>query len=72
MISLSCKIKGHKLSSIQKESIFIEEFECANCNQKFTTDGYGKMVKLNPYWEKNNKMFERILHSNSLEKAQAS
>jgi len=39
----------------------IEEYECANYSQKFTTDGYGKIVKLNSYRKENNLLFERLL-----------
>ncbi|GHC45676.1 hypothetical protein [Ulvibacter litoralis] len=65
----TCKIKGHKLTTIKKDSILIKEFECINCKKKFTTDGYGKVVKLNSYWEQNNLLFEQL---QKRQKAQAS
>ncbi|MFT4697651.1 MAG: hypothetical protein ACI9SJ_000780 [Flavobacteriaceae bacterium] len=55
---LLCKIKGHELIGLNNESLMLEEFECKNCSQKFTTDGYGKVVKLTPYWVKNNLVFK--------------
>jgi len=61
MRRIACKVVGHKLSSIKKCSILIEEYECANYSQKFTTDGYGKIVKLNSYRKENNLLFERLL-----------
>lgn len=58
MKGIYCKIKGHEFIDLNNESISIKEFECKNCQQKFTTDGYGKIVKLTPYWEQNNLVFK--------------
>ncbi len=58
MKSIYCKIKGHDLVELNNESIVIKEYQCKNCQQKYTTDGYGKMVKLTPYWEQNNLVFK--------------
>lgn len=60
MKKIKCKIKGHKLSPLTKESSIIEEFECTNCSQKFTIDGYGKLVKLTEFWVQNNLLFEKF------------
>lgn len=60
MKSIACKLKGHKLATIKKENILIKEYECKNCKKKFTTDGYGNIVKLNTYWQQNNLLFEQI------------
>ena len=53
-----CKVKGHVLIDLQSESLALEEFECKNCRKKFTTNGYGKIVKLTPYWIQNNLVFK--------------
>lgn len=66
---ITCKIKGHKLTPIKKENILIKEYECKNCKKKFTTDGYGHIVKLNTYWQQNNLLFEQVFRKES---AQAS
>jgi hypothetical protein len=58
---IGCKIRGHKLTSLKKNNLLIKEFECSNCHQKFTTDGYGRTVKLNSYWQENNLLFEKFL-----------
>lgn len=60
MRKIACKITGHRLSSIKKDSVLNKEYECSNCEQKFTIDGYGQIVKLNAYWEENNLLFERL------------
>lgn len=69
MKRIACKIKGHKLTSIKKNNLLIKEYECTSCQQKFTTDGYGQIVRLNSYWQENNMLFERLLQKGS---AQAS
>lgn len=53
-----CKVFGHHLVSIKKATLLIKEYECEKCHQKFTTDGYGHIVKLSKYWEENNLIFE--------------
>jgi len=58
MKKIVCKVKGHKLTSIKKNNLLIKEYECTNCSQKFTTDGYGQIVILNRYWQENNMLFE--------------
>ena len=63
---LSCKIFGHHFSRIPKKDLLIEEYECSHCKQKFTTDGYGRMVKRNKYWEDNNYMFENKLKNRTV------
>ena len=65
MKRIVCKIKGHKLNSIKKNNLLIKEYECTNCQQKFTTDGYGQIVRLNSYWLKNNLLFEQLLQERS-------
>lgn len=65
MKRIACKIKGHKLSLIKKSNILIKEYTCVNCKQKFTTDGYGQIVKLTSNWKENNILFERILENRS-------
>lgn len=57
---LSCKFKGHSLKQIATDSLYKEEFQCVNCKQQFTTDGYGRMVKLSKYWRENNRYFETV------------
>ncbi len=59
MRGLHCIIWGHNFSTIKKENILIKEFVCESCKQKFTTDGYGKLVKLSSYWKQNNIFFEK-------------
>ena len=54
---LKCKIKGHNLTTIDTANVLIKKYECSNCKQQFTINGYGKMVKMNPEWEKNHQLF---------------
>lgn len=63
MKQLICKVTGHNLKNIQKENFLIKEYQCTKCKEKFTTDGYGHLVKLNRYWEKNNVLFEKNYQS---------
>lgn len=58
MKNMYCKIIGHELIELDNDSILIKEFKCKKCLQKFTIDGYGKIVKLTPYWEQNNFVFK--------------
>jgi hypothetical protein len=69
MRKIACKIIGHRLSLIQKNTVLNKEYKCSNCEQKFTIDGYGQIVKLNAYWEENNMLFQRLLEK---QRAQAS
>jgi len=64
MQRILCKIKGHSFTSIKKGHVQIEEFQCVRCKQKYTTDGYGQIVKLTKYWEKNNQLFEQYFRKN--------
>jgi hypothetical protein len=57
MKQLRCKIKGHSLSPVSNQPFHIQEYECTCCKQKFTTDGYGRLVKFTPYWEENHEFF---------------
>lgn len=61
MKHLRCKLKGHSLAEIVKAGIHIKEFECSSCKKKFTTDGYGRIVKYTRFWEKNHAFFVRYL-----------
>jgi len=58
MKSLLCKIKGHHFVK-QSKTILYEELKCKNCKQEFTTDGYGRVVKLNSFWRKNHLFIEK-------------
>ncbi|MBZ0327653.1 MAG: hypothetical protein K8F54_08630 [Altibacter sp.] len=59
MKKIVCKLKGHTYIPIKKEKLLIEEYECLHCKQRYTTDGYGRMVKLTKYWQSNHQFFER-------------
>jgi len=59
MKKLICKIRGHQFVSLKKGARKIKEYECQCCKQKYTEDGYGKIVRLTKYWETNNSLFER-------------
>ena len=54
----SCKIRGHKIVPVETENIQLKEFECSKCKSQFTTDGYGRIVKLTNYWRQNHLLFE--------------
>jgi len=58
MKRLNCKIQGHTLVKIKSEDVQLKNFECTHCKQEFTTDGYGRVVKLTKFWQENNKLFE--------------
>lgn len=59
----TCKLFGHQLQTIKKDSILIKEYECKNCKEKFTVDGYGQIVKLSKYWQQNNAHFEKLFQN---------
>lgn len=62
MKKLLCKLGKHSFS-ITKNSLHVKEYECACCKTKFTEDGYGRIVRLNRYWQKNNQLFEHYFNS---------
>ncbi len=64
MKSLICKIIGHKFTKINKLDDFVVNYQCKICNQKFTTDGYGSITKLTPFWEENNLLFKKYYKEN--------
>lgn len=59
MKKLLCKIKGHSFKTVKKGHFQLEEYACSRCQQKYTTDGYGQIVRLTRYWEENNMLFEK-------------
>ncbi|RDK88218.1 hypothetical protein [Marinirhabdus gelatinilytica] len=59
----SCKITGHNLNELTNNALYVKEYECAKCKQQFTTDGYGRLVKLTRYWKENNKYFATFIKS---------
>ena len=56
-----CKIFGHKLTLITKNTLYNEVRQCSNCQQKFTATVNGQLVKLNSSWEENNMLFDRLV-----------
>lgn len=64
MKSLICKIIGHKLTKINKLDDFVVNYKCKICSQKYTTDGYGSITKLTPFWEENNLLFKKYYKEN--------
>ncbi|MAO08912.1 MAG: hypothetical protein CL596_09395 [Alteromonas sp.] len=54
-----CKLFGHRFINLHPQKSLIKEYRCRCCNQKFTVDGYGRMVKLSRYWEENNMRFKK-------------
>ncbi len=65
MNSIICKIIGHNYTKVNKSIIDTHEYECKNCKEKFTTDGYGTIVKLTPFWQENNLLFEQYRRESS-------
>lgn len=59
----SCKLTGHILKEITSDSIYMKEFECSKCKQQYTTNGYGKLVKLTKYWKENNQYFASFIEN---------
>ena len=59
MKKLVCKVRGHQFVSIRKGDRQLKEYQCRCCNQKYTEDGYGQIVRLTKYWEMNNLLFEQ-------------
>ncbi|PKA82763.1 hypothetical protein ATE92_0900 [Ulvibacter sp. MAR_2010_11] len=59
MKNIVCKLKGHTFTQIKKAPSSISEYECLHCKQLYTTDGYGRMVKLTKYWQANHQFFEK-------------
>jgi hypothetical protein len=61
MKHLICKLTGHSFLpelSNSEEPNLLQSFDCKNCNEKCTTDGYGRIVKFDRYWEKNHHFFQ--------------
>lgn len=56
-----CKIIGHRLTSVSKNNLSHQAYQCTSCQQKFMAGGNGEMVKLNSHWEENNMLFDRLL-----------
>lgn len=56
--NLKCKILGHKLEKVENGDLLIQEYTCTRCAQKFTTDGYGRIVKYSEYWKENHLLFQ--------------
>ena len=54
----TCKIRGHKIEPVATNNVQIKQFECCRCKEQFTTDGYGRIVKLTKYWKQNHLLFE--------------
>lgn len=63
MNTIICKIIGHNYTKVKDSSV--NEYTCKNCKEKFTTDGYGTMVKLTPFWKENNLLFEQYSREKS-------
>ncbi len=59
MKTVLCKIIGHDYQDTNKNNSLFKEFECKNCNQQFTTDGYGRIVKLTSFWKENHLSIEK-------------
>jgi hypothetical protein len=59
MKKLVCKVRGHQFVSTSKGDSQLKEYQCRCCNQKYTEDGYGQIVRLTKYWEMNNLLFEQ-------------
>lgn len=66
MKSILCKIIGHRFIKKSKTNIYANDFECKNCSQKFTTDGYGTIIKLTPFWKENNLMFKKYIQESKV------
>ena len=64
MKSLICKVIGHNYTKNDHSKIHVNDYVCKNCNEKFTTDGYGTIVKLTPFWKENNLLFEQYAQEN--------
>lgn len=55
--ALRCKVNKHDLLPLETLVVEIKKFECRNCKQVFTTNGYGNIVKMDATWEKNHQLF---------------
>jgi hypothetical protein len=51
--------------STRKGDSQLKEYQCRCCNQKYTEDGYGQIVRLTKYWEMNNILFEQHYRNNT-------
>lgn len=58
LLSLSCKIFGHKYRIIKRYESNLKEFECVHCKKQFTLDGYGRFTPLTPKLKKVNEVYE--------------
>ncbi|MCF6307640.1 MAG: hypothetical protein L3J09_06770 [Flavobacteriaceae bacterium] len=59
MKSISCKIFGHEYHNINETNSLYKELECEKCHKHFTTDGYGRVVKLTSFWKDNHLSIEK-------------
>jgi len=66
MKTILCKIRGHNYITVKKDNIFLEKVECKNCKEKFAIDGYGRIVKLTPYWVENYIFFKRYFQKQAI------
>ena len=66
MKSLLCKVIGHKYVINSHSSQHVNDYKCKNCNEKFTTDGYGTIVKLTPFWKENNLLYEKYVQESRI------
>jgi len=67
MKTIICKIFGHNFTKINKSDVFVLNYQCKTCSQKFTTDGYGSITKLTPFWEENNLLFKKYYKEKGLQ-----
>lgn len=63
MKKLRCKLIGHDLKILRQDHHQIQEYQCRNCQSEFTQDGYGNVVRLNKYWQENNRLFQDMVRS---------
>ena len=62
MKTLFCRIRGHQYYNKNTKNLLYKEIGCKNCNQEFTTDGYGRIVKLTSFWKSNHSSIKKHFH----------
>ncbi len=55
---LNCKLFGHRFELMKEYKTHRKEFNCANCNRKFTTDPYGNVAPLTKKMKRLNEAME--------------
>ena len=60
MKNLICSINGHNLKIVKNVTVYVKEYQCKHCNEKFTTSQSGQVIPLTKEREDINAILGRI------------